>query len=172
MKVKYRQLKCGIKKETVNTTKSTATITAPATICCNIKFHLIVITVLAVCLLNVNVANAYFNRTTTPTILTDRLINIHNLNQYDFDSYEIDNISGNGNAVGAGAGGNSGAIATTATTPTGNHFDNVNVNRSNRTNQRHRNGKFLFDALFGIEQNLEYDDVSEGDKIKTCNCGK
>lgn len=45
-------------------------------------------------------------------------------------------------------------------------------NHTNKTGESHRNGKFLFDALFGIEQNIEYDDVSEGDTIKTCNCGK
>jgi len=50
------------------------------------------------------------------------------------------------------------------------NYNNNNNNHHNRTAEGHRNGKFLFDALFGIEQNIEYDDVSEGDKIKTCNC--
>lgn len=42
----------------------------------------------------------------------------------------------------------------------------------NRTDAGQRNGKFLFDALFGIEQSFEYDEVSDDDKIKTCSCGK
>lgn len=42
----------------------------------------------------------------------------------------------------------------------------------NDTQTGHRNGKFLFDALFGIDQNFEYDDVSDDDKIKSCSCGK
>lgn len=37
-----------------------------------------------------------------------------------------------------------------------------------------RTSKFLFDALFGIDQPLTYDDVDEenDEEIKACNCGK
>lgn len=48
-----------------------------------------------------------------------------------------------------------------------NAYDVENKNAGNRS------GKFLFDALFGIEQPLVDDELDDDDDIvKACNCGK
>ena len=55
-------------------------------------------------------------------------------------------------------------------------IDNGN-HKSMNFNQSKRNGKFLFDALFGIEQPAladedDDDDNDTGSEFKKCNCGK
>lgn len=45
---------------------------------------------------------------------------------------------------------------------------NGNYNETNSIGKR--NGKFLFDAIFGFA--TESDDSSDDNKVKSCNCGE
>lgn len=52
-------------------------------------------------------------------------------------------------------------------------FVNVNGYYNETNSIGKRNGKFLFDTIFGIASAVsEADDASEDNTVKSCNCGK